>query len=123
MIESIAQNEAKREIRKQVPLLTFEEFVDRKQQGIDLFLKPVGLPPDDEPEMASEAAPPQDAAVTEEPASVLPDPPAMAEERGEATQPAQEAATEPAMSEPAIELVSEPRQLEQGGIAAEEGRV
>ena len=44
MIESIAQNEAKREIRKQVPLLTLEEFADRKQHDPDFFLKPVAAP-------------------------------------------------------------------------------
>ena len=60
-------------------------------------------------------------AVTEEPAYIPPDPPAMAEERGEADQPAPEAATQPAMSEPAIELVSAPPQQEPGGNAAERG--
>ena len=51
LIESIAQNEAKREIRKQVPLLTLEEFADRKQQNPDFFLKLVGLSPAAEPEI------------------------------------------------------------------------
>ena len=121
MIETIAQNEAKREIRKQAPLLTSEEFVNRKQQGPDFSLKPVALPAD--AETVSAAPKPQEIAVSAEADDTAPDPPAMAGERGEAIQPAPEAATEPAMSEPAIELVSEPPRQEPGGNAAEEGMV
>ena len=125
MIESIAQNEAKREIRKQVPLLTLEEFADRKQQGADFLLKPVGLSPSAEPEMVAEDVPPQEVAVTDEAAGIPADPPAMAEERGEPDQPAPEAATQPAISEPepAIELAFAPPQPEPDGNAAESGMV
>ena len=125
MIESIAQNEAKREIRKQVPLLTLEEFADRKHQGPDFLLKPVGLSPAAEPEIVAEDAPPQDVAVTDEAAGIPLDPPAIAEERGETDQPAPEAATQPAMSEPepAIELVIAPPPQEPGGNSAESGMV
>ena len=73
--------------------------------------------------MVSDAVPPQGVAVSDEAAIIPLDPPAMAEERGEATQPAPEAATQPAISEPAIELVSEPPQPEPGGNAAEPGMV
>jgi PAS domain-containing protein len=121
MIETIAQNEAKREIRKQAPLLTFEEFVNRRRPGTDFSLKPVGLPAD--AETVSAAPPPQEVAVTDEAADIPPDFPAVALERGEAIQPAPAAATGPAISEPAIELVLEPPREEPGGNAAEEGRV
>ena len=62
MITTIAANEAKREIRKQVPLPTFEEFLDRKRQGTDFSLKPVGGFPAPESEtttplVAEEAVP------------------------------------------------------------------
>lgn len=64
MITSIAANEAKRAIRKQLPLPSFDEFVLAKQQGTDFSLKPVALPPAAEP--ASEAQPLEQAAVAEE---------------------------------------------------------
>jgi hypothetical protein len=125
MLESFAESAAKREIQKQVPLLTLEEFADRKQQNPDFLLKPVGLSPAAELEMVAEAAAPQDVAVTDATAGIPPDPPAMAEERGETDQPAPEAATQPPMSEPepAIEFVSAPPPQMPGGNAAESGMV
>jgi hypothetical protein len=45
MIENIAEGEARRQIRKQITILTFEEFLDRKRQGIDFSLKPVAVAP------------------------------------------------------------------------------
>jgi len=125
MIESIAQNEAKREIRKQVPLITLEEFADRKQQGADFLLKPVGLSPAAEPENVAEDAPPRDGTVTDEAPVIHLDPSAAAEERGEADQPAPDAPPQPVISEPepAIEFAIEPPQPEPGGNAAESGMV
>jgi hypothetical protein len=135
MIETIAQNEAKREIRKQVSLLTFEEFVDRKQHDPDFFLKLVAVSPGAEPETVSTDLPtdmpvmtddvvvPQETAITDEPLIMPLDPPVMAEERAEAIQPAPEAATQAEISEPAVELVSEPPREEPGGNAAEQGMV
>jgi hypothetical protein len=41
LIESMAAFAARSELQKQVALLTFEEFVDRKQQGTDYSLKQV----------------------------------------------------------------------------------
>jgi hypothetical protein len=135
MIESIAQNEAKREIRKQVPLLTLEEFADRKQHDPDFFLKPVAVSPAAESEtmsadeatdrvvMTDDVVVPPEIAATDEPVIIPLDPPATPEERGEVIQPAPEAATQPAISEPAVELLSEPPQQEPGGNAAETGMV
>ena len=126
MIESIAQNEAKREIRKQVPLLTFEEFVDRTQHDPDFFLKPVEVSPAAEPEivaaerstdrlvMTDDVVVPQETAMTDEPLIISLDPPVIPEGNGEAIQPA------PA---PAIEFVSDPPQPEPGGNAVEMGQV
>jgi hypothetical protein len=45
MIESVAEGEARRQIRKEITLLTFEEFLDRKRQGTDFSLKPVAVSP------------------------------------------------------------------------------
>ncbi len=42
-IESIAENEARRAMRKQAPVLTLEEFVRQKQHNPNFFLKPVAL--------------------------------------------------------------------------------
>src|SRR5260221_14268974 len=98
MIESIAQNEAKREIRKQVPLPTFEEFVNRKQPDSDFFLKPVALLTD--APLLTVAPPPEDRVMTDDP--VVPsDLPETAAEMEPATNPTIEPATEPAIPEPA----------------------
>ena len=123
--ESMAVMSARYEISKQMSFLTFEEFLDRRKQGTDFSLKSVAPSPFAEPEMVSDVALPQGVVVTDEASSIPPDPPLMAEERGEATQPAPEAARQPAISgpEPAIELVSEPRQQEPGGDAAGMGMV
>jgi hypothetical protein len=43
--ESMAILSAKNEIGKQIPLLTFEEFLDRRKQGSDFSLKPVAVSP------------------------------------------------------------------------------
>jgi len=43
MIDTIAQGEARRHVRKQLPLMTFAEFVNRKQHPIDVPLKPVAV--------------------------------------------------------------------------------
>jgi hypothetical protein len=136
MIESFARSLARNEIEKQVPLLTFEEFVEKNRQDPDFFLKPVGPSPDADPETASADQPthqpvmthdvvvPPEIAVTDEPVIIPLDPPVMmAEEGGVAIQPAPEAATQPAISElePAIELVSAPPRPETGGDAAQVG--
>lgn len=42
--ESMARIAARIEMQKQITFLTFDEFLDRKKQGTDLFLKPVGPP-------------------------------------------------------------------------------
>jgi hypothetical protein len=43
--ESMAKMFARFEIQKQLTFLTFEEFLERRKQGTDLFLKPVGPSP------------------------------------------------------------------------------
>ena len=45
MIDSTGTHDARRELQKQIGLPTLEEFVSRKQQGTDFFLKPVGPSP------------------------------------------------------------------------------
>lgn len=121
MIENIAEHEAKRAIRKQVTLLTFEEFVERKKQNIDFFSKPVAVLATADVELT--ALPPQEAAVPDEPVRIPLDPPETPGERGEVPDPTPDPATQPATSEPAIELVSEPRQVEPGASAADIGIV
>ncbi len=62
--ESIARAAARWEIRKQLTLLTFEEFLERKKQGTDFFLKPVG--PSPAPEIATPADAPEDILAADE---------------------------------------------------------
>jgi hypothetical protein len=53
--ESMAKLEARFEIRKQIPLLTFEEFLDRTKQGTDFSLKLVAVsPPTESPAVLSQ---------------------------------------------------------------------
>jgi hypothetical protein len=111
MITSIAVNEAKRAIRKQLPLPSFEEFMQAKQQGTDFSLKPVALPPAAEP--ASEAHPLERAAVAEEAAvaesdkspSMSEDHPVTVSQEGAAIAPEPEPANIPATEEPAIQEI------------------
>jgi hypothetical protein len=93
--ESMAVLSAKNEIGKQLPFLTFEEFLDRKKQGSDFSLKPVAVLP------AADAAPTMpeaESAVTTPPTGdILPDP------EPPVTEP------EPATPQPMmIDLASEP---------------
>jgi hypothetical protein len=102
MIESIAQHEAKREIRKQANLLTFEEFVHHKQSNPDFFLKPVALlavAP-----LVSAAGPAEEVVMTDD-AVVSPEDQPRTGDGGEETQPGPEPATDPAM-EPATPVAA-----------------
>jgi hypothetical protein len=56
--ESVARIAARNEMQKQITFLTFEEFLERKKQGTDFFLKLVPLSP--APEIASRSAVPDD---------------------------------------------------------------
>src|SRR5207302_781611 len=49
LIEAAAKIAARSAIRKKLLLPTFEEFVDRKKQGQDFSLKPVGVSPVSDP--------------------------------------------------------------------------
>jgi len=118
MIETIAQNEARREIRKQAALLTFEEFVDHKQSNPDFFLKLVAVSP--VATMVSNDQPPQEVLMTED-AVMRPEESATAAERGAETSAAPEpaigfAAIEPelesAKSDPAIQPVTPVAEIE-----------
>jgi hypothetical protein len=120
--EAMATRRAKWDIREQTPLLTFEEFVERKKQRPDFFLKLVG---------------PSPAADTTEPGTQE-DLLLAAEERREAEmnptvemasaeagiEPAAQPSTEPVTQEPMmIELISEQPPSDLGGTAAEQGTV
>jgi hypothetical protein len=65
MITSIAMNEAKRAIRKQLSLPTFDEFMQFKKEGTDLSLKLVALPPAHEREPVTTADVEDSVAMTE----------------------------------------------------------
>ncbi len=109
MIDTIAENEAKREIQKQANLLTFEEFVDYKNSNPDFFLKPVALLAD---APIVSVAPLAEEVVMTDDAVVSPEEQSRTGDGGEETQPQPEPATNPAM-EPAtpmavIEPESEP---------------
>jgi len=114
--ESIARAEARHEIRKQLTFLTFDEFLKRKKQGTDLFLKPVGPSPVAEPAAVEpEAKDP----VAEIDAHAAPSDPAPAADTQSAmateTMAPSESEVQPAIPEPlVIELVSDPPPSELG---------
>jgi Replication initiator protein A len=71
--ESMAKMAVRMEMQKQITFLTFEEFLERKKQGTDFFLKSVGPSPAPEPaaadpetleEKAIDAAVPPDSSLT-----------------------------------------------------------
>jgi len=62
--ESMARISARMEIQKQITFLTFEEFLARKKQGTDFFLKPVG--PSPAPEVDTPADVPDDLLTADE---------------------------------------------------------
>jgi hypothetical protein len=129
--ESMARISARHEIQKQITFLTFEEFLERRRQGIDLFLKPVV--PSLMPELpATVELETKDATAVIELADSPPDPaPASQPESGiDLSALATEAAVtptlgpevQPSMPEPLmIELVSEPPPNELGGPVPEQG--
>ena len=69
MITMIANREAENEIRRQLPLPTFEEFVVQKQQGNLFSLKLVAVPPAADVPALAEGAAPTEPAVPEEAAA------------------------------------------------------
>ncbi len=103
---------AKNEIRKQVSLLTFEEFAERKKQGTAFSLKPVA--PSASAEAASSIPPPEDMAAKDESAVTEHEAPAEILDMGPTIQPATNLATEPALPEAALELPPEPPLPEPG---------
>ena len=128
MIESVAAHEARRELQKQIGLPTLEEFVNWKQQGTDLFLKPVG--PSPAPELATVELESEDGTAKSDPSSVPADPAPTGETESAIVppEPTAEAAIEataepevpPLTPEPLmIELVSDPSQEEPGSSPAE----
>jgi hypothetical protein len=101
-IESIAENEARRAMRKQATVLTLEEFVHQKQQNPDFFLKPVAVLVD--APLVSVAPPDQEIVMTDD-AVVPPDEQPTAGSGEEETQPASESASDPVM-EPAMPVAT-----------------
>lgn len=126
LIESMSTQAARRDVQKQMNFLTFEEFINLKQQGTGFFLKPVGLSPT--PELANVKLKGESVGATVEPPNTLPDS-SLTSEPDAATHPAESAmetataaATEPemqpAMPEPVmIELVSDPPKAQSDGDA------
>jgi hypothetical protein len=126
--ESMARMAARFEMQKQITFLTFEEFLERKKQGTDLFLKPVA--PSPAPELATVTQETEDTTARIDPSVAPSDPTAAAQPEAAMvpSEPAMEAATaetaepevSPAMPEPLmIELLSDPPQEEPGRSAAE----
>jgi hypothetical protein len=127
----MARIAARHEIQKQLTFLTFEEFLERKRQGTDLFLKPV--PPSPQPDLsatieletkdATEAIeraniPSEPAAANPRQSGIAPSVPAIEA----AVTPTVEPEVQPAVIEPLmIELVSEPPPNELGGSVPEQG--
>jgi hypothetical protein len=119
--EAMATRRAKWDIRAQVPLLTFEEFLERRKQGTDLFLKPVA--PSPAPELTTEPGGQEDLLAAEErreaEMNTVEVPPVEA-----GIESAAQPSTEPVTQEPMmVELISEPPPNDLGGMAAEQGTV
>jgi hypothetical protein len=62
--ESMARMAARFEMQKQITFLTFDEFVERKNQGTDFFPKPVA--PSPAPEIATRSGAPEDILAADE---------------------------------------------------------
>jgi len=123
--ESIARAEARHEIRKQLTFLTFDEFLERKKQGTDFFLKPVGPSPVAEP-AAVEPEAKDPVAVAEIDAHAAPSDPAPAADPQSAmateTMAPSESEVQPAIPGPlVIEVVCDRPQDGLGGPDAEQG--
>jgi Replication initiator protein A len=126
--ESMARMSARFEMQKQIIFLTFEEFLERKKQGTDLFLKPVA--PSPAPELPTVESKIEDATAEIDPSNVPADPAPTGETESAivAPEPAPEAATDvnaepevqPLTPEPLmIELVSDPPQEQPGSSPTE----
>jgi hypothetical protein len=119
--ETAATMSAKWQIREQVPVLTFEQFSERKKQGSDFFLKPVG--PSPSAELTTELEVPEDLLAAEERREAEMNKAESAVKEtgpGPAGQPATDAVTEEPMM---IQLVSEHPPNDLGGTGAEQGMV
>lgn len=127
MIETIAANEARREIQKEAALLTFEEFLERRKQRPDFSSIPIGSVAATELETEPEI---ETGSATVEPRNIASDP-APTTQTEAAIEPTMDATSEtaatearPAMPEPMmIELISNPPPNELGGSAAGQGSV
>lgn len=104
--ESMARMAARYEMQKQMTFLTFEKFLERKKQGTDLFLKPVGSSP--APGISTRAAAPEDRLEADEAREVERSKPVKTAEEAAADaarQPTPElAAVEPEIDAPVVEI-------------------
>jgi hypothetical protein len=97
--ESMAKMAARMEMQKQITFLTFEEFLEHKKRGSDLFLKSVGPSPAVAP--TAEVVPPNDLLAAEERRE--------AQMNETAASPIPQPSIEPTVQEPMmIELLSDP---------------
>ncbi|HEY4360362.1 MAG TPA: replication initiator protein A [Bryobacteraceae bacterium] len=118
--ESMARMEIRYQIRGQLPLLTFEEFLTRREQGGDFSLKLVAHSPVAESLLV--IAPPEELIAAQDPSSVPADLPEAAPAGDSANAPEVEPETNLAMPEPMmIQLASEPPYLEPGEAPSETG--
>jgi len=112
--ESMAKIAARFEIQKQLPLLTFEEFLLRKQQGADFSLKLVAVLAD--AKTAFGTAPPENIVMTDDPV-VRPDDGHQEAESTEDLPPDAETAPQPAAPQDVTDQLSVPPLPELGGDA------
>jgi hypothetical protein len=119
-IESIAENEARRAMRKQATILTLEEFVQQKQSNPDFLLKPVALlasaPVVSDAPLTAGTDEREDIVMTDD-AVILPDQAAVTGDRGEETYPAADPAMEPATPVAGIDSEPESAKAEPAPIA------
>jgi hypothetical protein len=114
MIETMAEGDAIREMRKQANPMTFEEFVAKKQQTPAFFLKPVALSA--VAQLASVDDPADELIMTDD-AAVAPEEETAAGDRGEETGGVSEPAMEPATPVAGIEPEAEPAKSEPTPVA------
>jgi hypothetical protein len=114
MIESMAVHDARTALQKQASLPTFEEFLERKQQGPDFSLKPVAVLADAKTAFA--AAPPENIVMTDD-AVVRPDDGHQAGEGTRDLTPEAEPAPQPATPQDVTEQLPGPPPAEPGSDA------
>jgi hypothetical protein len=108
VIESVAKHDVRRELARRAPLMTLEEFAAKRRQGIGVTVEPAIEAPsllvDQEPETPA----PNETLLDQAGQTAASRATASGDEGNPAIEPPAEAATHPAIADPAVLLVSYP---------------